>query len=150
MVPIDTVVAEALDGLNLEHIQITWQRALARIHEEPDAAITSARTLLESTCKSILEHYGASEADYKKLNLQNLFLKTWESLGTSQQQKSLEQIQTKLGELIAAFGTLRNEYGDAHGRGLSSLSPTQLEAEFAVNLAGTMTLVLIRRFEEAR
>src|SRR3954452_8435828 len=39
-------------------IQDVWRNALHRIHEDPDGAITSARSLLESVCKDILEDLG--------------------------------------------------------------------------------------------
>ncbi len=35
-----------------------WKKALERRHSDPDGAITSARTLLETVCKRILDEAG--------------------------------------------------------------------------------------------
>jgi Abortive infection C-terminus len=148
VVPIDSIVAEEIDLLGLEYAKLSWERTLARIKSEPDAAITSARTLVESVCKSILEKYQVDQSEFERLNLQALFLKAWNELNSKQQANPLDRIQSKLNDLIAAFGALRNQYGDAHGRGGNFSPPTQIEAELVVNLAGTIALLLIRRWQE--
>ena len=35
-----------------------WEKALGRRHTDPDGAITTARTLLETVCKRILDEAG--------------------------------------------------------------------------------------------
>src|SRR5260370_19441845 len=68
--PSDVAVSEILSRFDVEHVHQVWTRALERRSEDPDGAITSARTLLESVCKHILDEcnvaYG-DDADLPKL-----------------------------------------------------------------------------------
>jgi hypothetical protein len=58
--PVDTTAAEALATLDAEHVKAAWQKALDRRRTDPEGAITAARTMLESVCKLILDHYETS------------------------------------------------------------------------------------------
>lgn len=58
---IDDLVLSSLEKLGSDHIHLTWQKALERRYTDPEGAITLARTLLESTCKYILDEY---QVDY--------------------------------------------------------------------------------------
>src|SRR3954462_665374 len=58
--PIDSwraraAVSEALDVFNSSYMHEVWTKALARRESDPEGAVTSARTLLESVCKHILD-----------------------------------------------------------------------------------------------
>lgn len=52
--PADGLVTLAATRLNAESVSEAWSRALDRRDSHPDGAITMARTLLESTLKTIL------------------------------------------------------------------------------------------------
>jgi hypothetical protein len=53
--PADDLVTLAATRLNAESVSEAWSRALDRRDSHPDGAITMARTLLESTLKTILD-----------------------------------------------------------------------------------------------
>src|SRR5262245_34625929 len=53
--PGDTRVGEALAVLSSSAVHTAWETALERRLSDPDGAITSARTLLETVCKHILD-----------------------------------------------------------------------------------------------
>lgn len=53
--PGDARVAEALAILSSASVHTAWQTALERRVSDPDGAITSARTLLETVCKHLLD-----------------------------------------------------------------------------------------------
>jgi hypothetical protein len=53
--PADDLVTLATTRLNAESVSEAWSRALDRRESNPDGAITMARTLLESTLKTILD-----------------------------------------------------------------------------------------------
>ena len=61
--PADAPVSASLQKLDAEHVRGAWDKALSRRHEDPEGAITSARTLLETVCKHILDAEGVV---YKK------------------------------------------------------------------------------------
>ncbi len=48
-------ISEVLQGFDSINVQRDWVKALDRLNGDPEGAITSARTLLESVCKHILE-----------------------------------------------------------------------------------------------
>src|SRR5690606_19008930 len=59
--PGDGVISETLS--HREHLIDTWEKALQRRATDSDGAITSARTLLESTFKHVLDEKGVSYSD---------------------------------------------------------------------------------------
>jgi len=52
-IPSADLVDHALLTFDKEHVHSAWQKALERQNTDPEAALTSSRTLLESTCKHI-------------------------------------------------------------------------------------------------
>jgi hypothetical protein len=68
--PSDSVVSTRLGLLDAQHVQAAWARALERRHEDPEGAITAARSLVESVCKYVLDREGIAyedQADLPKL-----------------------------------------------------------------------------------
>src|SRR5260370_20958293 len=53
--PSDVAVSEILSTFDVQHLHQGCTPALERRSEDPDGAITSARTLLESVCKHIFD-----------------------------------------------------------------------------------------------
>jgi len=63
-------ITAILDSFDPENVHSAWQKALDRRSEDPEGAITAARTLLETACKHILDDSGAdyaADADLPKL-----------------------------------------------------------------------------------
>lgn len=63
LAPSDTIVTHALEKFDASHVQAAWSKALDRRSFDPEGAITSARTLIESVCKHILDESGATYDD---------------------------------------------------------------------------------------
>lgn len=61
--PADLAISAALSSFNAEGVHRAWERALQRRNEDPEGAITAARTLLETVCKYILDEAGESYTD---------------------------------------------------------------------------------------
>ena len=53
--PVERQASELLRKLDRDSVVSAWDRALARRREDPEGAITAARSLLESVCKHILD-----------------------------------------------------------------------------------------------
>ena len=140
--PVDDLVDETLRELSTEEVQRVWERALERREEDPEAAITSARSLLEAVCKQILEEAGEQDFD-----LDNLYRQTARLLDLSpdqQSKQSFKQLSGACGSIVHSIYSIRNQFGDAHGRSGSATDPLQRHAEFAVNIAGSLALFLVR------
>ncbi|RYG22461.1 MAG: abortive phage resistance protein, partial [Burkholderiales bacterium] len=91
---------------------------MTRIGDDPEGAITAARTLVESVCKLILDHLSiAYENDG---DLGRLFKITARSLNLAvdqHEEQVFKQILTGMGSVVSGFASLRNSLGDAHGKG---------------------------------
>ncbi len=65
--PADATISDALQSFDAEGIHAVWEKALARRQSDPEGAITSARTLLETVCKRILDEAGKPYTDTEDL-----------------------------------------------------------------------------------
>jgi hypothetical protein len=147
--PADDDISAILVNFDAEHVNIAWQKALERRHEDPEAAITVARTLIESVCKHILDEARVSYSN--KDDLPKLYKETAKQLNMAPEQHQEEIFKQILGgcqTVIQGLGTLRNQLSDAHGKGKKAVKPSARHAALAVNLAGSMAAFLVATWEE--
>jgi hypothetical protein len=139
---------QVLSRLSPEAVQTVWQRALERRISDPEGAITSARGLLETVCKHILEDLSVRYDDAG--DLPKLYRLTSESLNIAPSQHTAQVFKQILGgctSVVEGLASLRNRLGDAHGGGRSQVRPAPRHAQLAVNLAGSMTSFLVATWE---
>lgn len=148
MPPSDALAAGAIDRLDSESVRVAWTEALDRRENNPEGAVTMARTLLESTLKTILDDRDTAYAEgedlpglYKKVSAELMLAP---SLHTEQ---AFKQILGGCHSVVVGLGSLRNKAGDAHGSGRRAYRPAARHASLAVNLAGSMALFLIETHE---
>jgi len=147
--PADDDIFAILINFDTEQVHIAWQKALERRNQDPEAAITMARTLIESVCKHILDEAGISHSD--KDDLPKLYKETAKQLNLAPEQHQEEVFKQILGgcqTVIQGLGTLRNKLSDAHGKGKKAIKPSPRHAALAVNLAGSMAAFLVATWEE--
>jgi abortive infection Abi-like protein len=128
-----------------------WTKALSRCQEDPSGAITAARSLLESTCKLILDEQGVKYTPSAKLP--ELFSKLATGLDLSPTQQSEESFRKITGgckTIVDGLAAIRNDLGDSHGKGLRATPPAPRHAELAVNLAGAVSMFLVETNEARR
>lgn len=145
--PVDNLVAEAAETFNSASVSAAWQKALDRRHTDPGGAITAARTLLESVCKSILDD---SEVEYGNDDLPKLYRKVAVELNLAPSQHTEQQFKRILGgcqSVIEGLGSVRNRDGDSHGQGRQVVKPAPRHAALAVNLSGSMAVFLVETWE---
>jgi hypothetical protein len=53
--PVDPIVSDVLQNFDADGVHKVWTKALERRHTDPEGAITSARTLLETVFKRVLD-----------------------------------------------------------------------------------------------
>jgi hypothetical protein len=149
--PADIEVSEILMKFDGENVHEVWQKALVRREGDSEGAITSARTLLETVCKHILDQSGVEypeDADLPKLYR---LVATELNLAPNQHTETIfKQILGGCTAVVEGLGALRNRLSDAHGKGLAGTKPDSRHAELAVNLAGTMATFLIRTSERRK
>ena len=141
-------IDQVLKVFDSANVHAAWQKALARKTTDPAAALTSARTLLESTCKHILDGLGVPYAD--TADLPDLYSAVAKALNLSPSQHTEQIFKQVLGgchSVVQGLGALRNRLGDAHGKGTKSYQPLPRHAALAVNLSGAMALFLVETYE---
>lgn len=140
--PPDKAISEALENFDAEGVHRAWAKALDRRGGDPEGAITMARTLLETTCKRILEECAVSYSESD--DLPKLYRVTAETLRLAPNQFTEPVFKAILGAchtLVSNLGTLRNKIGDAHGKG-RPVKVAPRHAALAVHLAGATAVFL--------
>ena len=147
--PVGLSLEDLLASFSSGNIGEAWARAHTRCANDPEGAITAARTLIEATCKYLLDelHISYNEKD----DLPALYKSVARAMKLSPEEHN-EQVFKKIlsgcTSVVGGMAELRNAYGDAHGRGFNYPKPHQRHAEMAVNLAGTIVMFLIQTYEE--
>lgn len=142
-------IARTLATFDASHIHELWTKALDRRLDDPEGAITAARSLLESVCKCILDecHIEYSDDD----DLPKLYTKVSHALNIAPSQHTEQIFKQILGgchSVVVGLGALRNRLSDAHGKGLRPVKAAPRHAELAVNLAGAMVTFLVATYKE--
>lgn len=138
----------ALNRVDLDNVRAAWRKALDRRNSDPEGAITSARSLLETVCKHVLDSRGIAYDD--RDDLPKLYRLVSKTLGLAPEDMAEDLFKRILGgcvSVVEGLGALRNRAGDAHGIGIAGAKPAPRHAELAVNLAGSMASFLVATWE---
>lgn len=143
--PSDAPISDGLKSFDEDGVHAVWAKALERRESDPEGAITSARTLLETVCKHVLDEAGVA---YEKgrIDLPDLYRLVAKELNLAPDQHTQDVFKQILGgvtSVVHGLGAMRNRLGDAHGQGKKPVRPAPRHAQLAVNLAGTAALFVI-------
>ncbi len=138
-------VGNSLSSLSLRGLRENWWKIGSRIAENPDAAITSARTLLESTCKTILVE--RSQVPEESGELSRLVKQTTRTLGFAEdsQGQLIKQLVSGIMGVVGAIAGISNASGDRHGLVAGETSQDICLAECVANACGVLAVFLTRR-----
>ncbi len=138
-------LAVEISSLTLRGVREKWFEAASRLCNSPASAITSARALLETTCKTILvERHEAPDTsgDLSRLYRQTRrVLKVEAKAGTSQ---SIHMMLNGLTQVVNGIAPLSNLGGDRHGLACGARLTDPQIAGLAIHAAGTVSLFLVR------
>ena len=146
--PLDELVATGAEVLDSASVSAAWSKAASRRTTDSEGAITAARTLLESTCKTILDDRSVLYSD--KDDLPALYKAVQGALNLAPSDHTEQQFKAILGActtVVKELGSLRNRISDSHGPGRKTYRPAARHASLAVNLAGSMALFLMETHE---
>lgn len=148
--PVEEAITAKLTKPNHHYIHFVWDKALNRKTSDPEGAITSARSLIETVCKHILDELN-TEYD-ETFDLPKLYKLTAQQLNLAPEQHNeaiFKQILGGCQTVVEGLGALRNKLSDSHGKRRTTVKPSSRHAELAVNLAGAMTTFLLETYESA-
>jgi hypothetical protein len=137
-------LADLLTGEGLHQCQRDFERALGSVATDPEQAIGSASSMLESICKAILERHGAELPANQ--SIQPLVKATLDRLDLapgSEGESDIRSALKGLGAIAQSVGSLRTNSGAAHGRGPAHQPLQPRHARLAVNAAATVGLFLL-------
>jgi hypothetical protein len=144
--PTDQSLEDALSRISSSAIAEAWGRIQNRRATDPEGAITAARSMLETTCKHILEErkkpYPDSDDGRVATELQ--------LSPASQHELIYRQIFSGCISVVNGLAALRNKLGDAHGKSPNQVKAAARDADLAVNLAGALATFLITKHEETK
>lgn len=149
--PISLSFEEIMMSVTNDKIETVWSKIQLRKETDPEGAITAARTLLETTLKHILDTIG--EPYESKDDLTDLYKKVSKKFNLSPEghnEQIFKQILSGCMTVVGGLATIRNAYGDAHGKGTKNISPEPRHADLAINLSGsvcTFLLATMRNFQ---
>jgi len=136
------------------HRQIA--RMQQAVTDDPGLAIGTAKELIETACKTILEEneVGFSKKDdlmdlVKKVRVE-LRLLPDDVSDSSKGAESVRRILGSLGAIAQGLGELRNLYGTGHGKGRRSKGLSPRHAQLAVGAAATLATFLFETHQERR
>jgi len=147
IVPIDFVMANSME-ITSEYVREIWDKALERRETDPEGAITASRTLIEATCKYILDKQSIEYDD--GADLTQLYKTTAKTLNLAPSQHTEQQFKQILGgaeSVVNGLSSLRNKISDAHAISVERARPSSRHASLCVNMAGTMSDFLISTYE---
>jgi len=143
-VPCAKEMSEVLAQFSAENVHAAWVKANERKCSDPEGAITSARTLLETVCKHLLDELGVEYGSHPDLpELFSVVAKNMKLSPSQHTEKAFKQILGGCSSVVEGLGSLRNKLGDAHGQGAVRIRPSTRHAGLAVNLAGAMAMFLV-------
>jgi hypothetical protein len=146
--PADPTFRTAIRSVSNQSIQRDWKKALERRYNEPEAAITSARSLLETVCKYVLDQLGIVYNDTEELP--GLYKLCSKNLGLSPMPATdgpFKELLSGCISVVNGLSAIRNKVGDAHGR-TNSATPKVHHSELIVNIAGSVASFLLATLRE--
>ncbi|HJE03034.1 MAG TPA: abortive infection family protein, partial [Aliarcobacter thereius] len=131
------------------YIHEQWEKAIKRKSDDPEGAITIARTLVESVLKNILSKQNISFSNSADLSELYKEVAKLLNLAPEQHQEAIfKQILGGSSAIVNGLGQMRNKLGDSHGTDGLKVKPKERHSELAVNLAGSMAIFLFKTFKE--
>lgn len=146
--PIEERLQDRTELRSRERLYRSWDKALRRLDDDPDGAVTAARSFLESVCKHALDALGVSYGSNLDLMQQfRLVAGELKLTATGETGRIERQFYSGTNQIVQSLAELRNQTGDAHGKGHQGVKASLAQAELAVNLSGATGIFLLRKLD---
>ena len=140
--------ADAVVSLDLPELHRQIQRMHSAIEDDPGLAIGTAKELVESVCKTILDSRNIAYAN--DADISALVKDARKALGlipdsipnSAKGAESIRRLLSNLGNVAQGLGELRNLYGTGHGKVGAAKGLSPRHARLAVGSAATLATFL--------
>lgn len=140
-----------LSNCTIDGVREQWFTAASRVATSPAGAITAARSLLETTCKTILVETGVTPDGSG--DLARLYKQTKEALGflgAKGTDQNIHRMMGGLSQIVDGLAGLSNQSGDRHGLPKGAKVTNSSFAGLAVHASGTIALFMARIHKESQ
>lgn len=142
------------DQADSDYIVRQITRMESAVNDDPGLAIGTAKELIESVCKTILDERGID--DYDTLELPKLVKLTAKELkltppDISDSAKAADSIKRLLSNLVTitnGVAELRNSYGTGHGKSAKTKGLGSRHARLAIGAASTLAVFLFETHKD--
>lgn len=139
-----------------EYVGKQIERMETAIHDDPSLAIGTAKELVETCCKTILEECHVEFSS--NLDLAQLVKKTARELALTPEDipdgakaaKTIKRLLSNLASITQGMAELRNSYGTGHGKSASAKGLQPRHAKLAVGAASTLVVFLLETYNERK
>ena len=141
-------ISESAAGIDMPEIQRQIDRMRSSVDDDPSLAIGTAKELVETTCKTILDERNIEIE--KNVDITKLVKETRkcldlmpESIASSAKgAEAIRRLLSNLGNVVQGIAELRNLYGTGHGKHGKSRSLSPRHARLVVGSAATLVTFL--------
>ena len=133
---------------DLPAVQIEFERALADVHNDPEASLTAACAMVESICKIYIEEHNLPKPTRE--TIKDLWKVVASDLGfdpASIEDEDLRRVVSGLSSIVDGLGSIRTHAGSAHGRGKKRYKVAPRHARLVIHAAHTLTTFLIETWQ---
>jgi hypothetical protein len=138
-----------LAGMDAGYVAQQITRMEAAVDDDPELALGTAKELVETCCKTILDERGISipkDVDLPqllKLTCKELELTPPATRETTKAEDTIRRILGSLATITQGVAELRNLFGTGHGKKAGTRSLTERHARLAVGAASTLAVFLV-------
>jgi Abortive infection C-terminus len=149
-------VQDAIVTINTPELARQLERLRGAVDDDPGLAIGTAKEMLETTCKTILEEHGVAVdpawdvPELLKATRRQLKLLPDDIPDAVRGADTMKRLLSSLGQIGYGLAELRNLYGSGHGRsgGTKGLSPRH--ARLAVGAVATLVQFLFETHRDRK
>lgn len=147
-------ISNSISNFDIPELHRQIERMKSAVEDDPGLAIGTAKELVETTCKTILEERGIHFDENSDIS--SLVKETRKSLGlipdtipnSAKGSEIIRRLLSNLGNIAQGLGELRNLYGTGHGKHGKSKGLSTRHARLAVGAASTLSLFLFETHQE--
>jgi hypothetical protein len=147
-------ISSTTSNFDMPELHRQIERMKSAVEDDPGLAIGTAKELVETTCKTILEERGIQFDD--DADITKLVKETRKSLGlipdaipnSAKGAEMIRRLLSNLGSIAQGLGELRNLYGTGHGKHGKTKGLNPRHARLAVGAASTLALFLFETHQE--
>lgn len=146
--PLVKAIQEHAAVLDLDGVHRQIERLSIAAETDPALAVGTAKELVETVCKTILEDRGVTPANDDILKLVKATARELSLLpdGVAEKAKGanvIRRVLSNLGQVTQGLAELRNLYGTGHGRSARAKGVQPRHAKLAIGSAATLAVFLL-------